>query len=73
MKLYLLNRIGVVDWDENVGFVIRANNEAQARFFASETSGGEIKSTWINDKLSSCIELALEGEQGVVLTDFNAG
>lgn len=64
-------------WDTNMGFVIRARSEDEARLLASQQSGDEQNwnggSPWLSVRYTTCDELQVDGEIGVVLTDFNAG
>ena len=69
---------------EGIGFVVRAETEAEARQFAHGKAGDEnrgefvqrkIANThepWLDAKYSTCIELLPDGEAGVVIRDFNA-
>jgi hypothetical protein len=74
VKLYLLERIGDTDYDEHVGFVIRAPNAKTAR----ELAAGEANSfydgpTWLDPSRSTCRPLKDAGAMGVILADFIAG
>ena len=74
MKLWLLKRPeDDCSWDEYDGFVIRAQNEVQARRIASENPGDEGASVWLSSVLSTCEELKNQGIPGIVLSDFMAG
>jgi hypothetical protein len=74
MKLFLLERIGDYNYDENVGFVIRATSHGSAREIASNKScGDEPQETWIDHEKSSCKEIKQFGKPGIILADFNAG
>ena len=74
MKLWLLERNSLrVNDDEASGFVVRAEDETQARFFAGPQAGDEGESTWADERKSTCVELTAAGVSGVVLRDFNYG
>jgi len=63
-------------YDCFLGFVVRAENEQQAREFAAEKSDGagdEGKEAWLDAKYSTCTILTTDGEPGVLLSDYNAG
>ena len=84
MKLYLLEpveNLGRDDdpwepwFDKAFGFIVRAKNEEQARHFASEDAGDENRDghePWLDPKYTSCVELEVEGELGIVMKDFHA-
>lgn len=82
MKLWLLlphlnyqNHPWKPCYDKAFGFVVRAENEHQARQLASEKAGEEKDwdtgyNPWIDENASSCVELRSEGNAGVILRDF---
>jgi len=78
MKLYHLypkaNIKGQSPWepwyDKVFGFVIRANNEEEARELANENGGCETGDPWLDPNYSECIELKEEGEVEVVIIDL---
>ena len=82
MKLWILKPMqGLSDdvnpWDpwyhKVFGFVVRAETEEDARQIAQSQSGDESKdkpTPWLNPKLSTCSEVTVEGESGVILKDF---
>ena len=90
MKLWILRPIdGIVNdnpwepwYDKAFGFVVRAENETQARNFAHAEAGDEnrgtflnkkisnTKSPWLDKKYSTCEELQADGNKGVVMRDF---
>lgn len=81
MKLYLIrpinpNRNPWDPWyDKAFGFVVRADNESEARAMVGEEAGDEIRKApdaWANPQYSSCVELTAEGEAEVVIRDFHA-
>lgn len=55
------------------GFIVEAENEAQARLLASEQHGDEGAEAWLNPEYSSCDELKLTGEPSIWMRDFHAG
>lgn len=68
-------------YDKAFGFVVRAENEKEARQMANDEGGderGEIShhvyrtggDPWLNPIYSDCIELTPEGEGGVVIRDI---
>lgn len=81
MKLYLLRpRENLTDspwepwYDKAFGFVVRAEDEKTARTIANGDSGDERwqqeQNPWLDESLSTCVELLPEGEQGIVIKDF---
>ena len=85
MKLWLLKPIDESSgpwkqwYDKVFGFVVRADDEADAREFASLEAGDENPapgrpdgSPWLDPSLTSCVELRARGggDHGVVLRDF---
>lgn len=60
-------------YDANNGFVIRAASEDRARELASTKSSDEGPNTWINPTASTCERLCPDGDEEVILVDFNAG
>lgn len=82
MKLYELRPVDGLSIDDSpwlpfyeksFGFIVRAENEEQARRIATEYGGKEIrknKEAWLNPELSSCNELLPEGEADLVMRDF---
>lgn len=78
MKLWLLRRNertdGLVDYDVANGFVIRAEDEWQARVIAGAHAGDEGAGCWVVATTATCEELPLLGSSsGVVLRDYHAG
>ena len=88
MKLWLLRSIDGLQHNDNpwepwfdkvFGFVVRAENEKDARKFAHEEAGAENEgeflgekianttSPWLDAKYSTCIELLPDGDAGIVL------
>jgi hypothetical protein len=71
------------DYDKAVGFVIRAENEQEARKIANDNGGdevGEIRNhayrtggdLWLDGNFSQCIELTIDGEKGVIVRDLRS-
>jgi len=72
-------------YDKTFGFVVRAETEKEARKFAHDNAGDEnrgrlfsnkaaaTKTPWLEAKYSTCTELSVKGDIGVVLKDFQAG
>jgi hypothetical protein len=68
-------------YDKAFGFVVRAENEEEARKLANEEGGdetGEIAHSvyrtggnpWLDANFSECVELTEEGDKGVIIRDF---
>lgn len=68
-------------YDKAFGFIVRAENEEEARIMANKEGGdetGEISHSvyrtggdpWLDSKLSECVELTNEGEKCVIMRDF---
>jgi len=74
-----------VPWYDKVScFVIQAKTEERAREMANENAGDEkwgappinreIRcNPWLDATLSTCVELLPEGEEKIVIRDYNAG
>ena len=77
MRLYILQRLDGADYDENDGFVIRAEDSKEARKIASEQAGEENRITrrspWLQPTLTSCKTLNIAGKPGVIICDFHSG
>lgn len=71
--LYLLERIGEVGWDEVNSLVVRADNEELARLIAADVHGDEGMEVWMKDTSSTCVPIELNGRNGVLCRDYNAG
>lgn len=65
MKLWLVRRTDDVKYDEFDSFVIRANDEEEAKKMANTHSG------WSNEV--EVIEISIDGKSEVILGSFNAG
>lgn len=79
LKLYLLTRIGVTDYDEHAGFVIAAHSAREARTLAGKaahTYASHNRNVW-RDPLTAELKILTDRtrwpEPGVVLEDFRAG
>ena len=75
MTIYVLKAgAGQAAWepwyDKAFGFVVRAENEYNARLLASKDAGCEEASAWLDPAQSSCEELASNGEGEVIMRDF---
>lgn len=79
MKLYLLTLLqndatkDIPHCNIARGFIIRAKSPSAARKIASENSGDEQYETWIYPFKSKCEVLNPNGEQELILRDYNAG
>jgi len=56
--------------DKVVGFIVRANDEEQARRLACDEAGGEDGYVWIEDKFSTCTELLADGDARVLMANL---
>lgn len=72
MKLFLLVRVGETQYDEYVGFVVRAKDEFTARNIANTMPGDE-GHIWSDPLQVRCTEITTKGDEGIVLGSFNAG
>lgn len=77
MALFILeDKDDLTSWDSNVGFIIRAKDEEEARKIANSTRGDEKKISkdfWLDEKYSSCKRLKTTGKSEIILNSFNAG
>ncbi len=86
MNLWLLRPIsedkgtpwGDIRYDVNFGFVIRSDNEDDARTRASQESGdenryGRATNPWLDPNQTTCLILEHDGDTGLIIRDFNAG
>jgi hypothetical protein len=75
VKLWLLERPdSEVGYDENVGFVVRAETEKAARAFVAKIkSGDEHCDVWLRSGYSDCTEIPIDGPEALILNSFNAG
>ena len=84
MKLWLLTR-EEPDWDEYLGFVVRAPDAEAARCEALIAAGINVEKRfhpenigcrepwWGDPELTTCVEVFQDGPAGVVLDSFQAG
>lgn len=87
MKLWILRPVECLNYnddpwdpwyDKAFGFVVRAECEGDAREMAHSESGDEdrkipdIISPWLESKYSTCEELTIAGQSGVIIRDFAA-
>lgn len=75
MLIYLLKRIGAVDYDEVRGMVVIASDPWEARRIAADASCDEGPNVWRDEAMSSCLLIGQSTmtATGVVLVDFKAG
>ncbi len=74
MALFYLENQELDDsYDVAVAFVIRAEDEAEARKIASQDAGDEGSSLWLDPRRSSCAILSDKGESKVICRDFKSG
>ena len=59
-------------FDRMFGFVIRAKSEAAARTLAAEQAGDEGPQAWLSPNIATCIELQADGDEEVIMRDYNA-
>ena len=72
MKLWVLRHNGC-GYDEHRGFIMRARSAKKARAMAAGAAADEGPNVWRDATRSTCEELTLDGAEGVVMSDFNAG
>lgn len=73
MRLYLIKRHKVW-YDENVSFVVRARDEADARRLAVERRGGdESPNEWADETKSTVTPIPVRGPSEIIHRSFNAG
>lgn len=80
MKLWILEKIDTPNgpWSsdhyaKNLAFIVRAEDELQAREFAQEAGGEEVESRtipWITPEHSTCVELTAYGDPGYIMADY---
>lgn len=76
MKLWLLLRKDHVDWDQYVGFVVRAETAKRARQIAWEGTDQQEKYRepyWLDTSAVLCIQIQIEGKEEILLYSFRAG
>jgi len=73
MKLYLVSRKGLANYDENQKFVIRAKSPKHARAIAAESKGDEMRDVWLNSGKSDVKVLKHDGEARVIISDYHQG
>jgi len=56
-------------YDKCFGFVIRAENEKEAREIAAKERGDEDKKAWLSSEYSTCKVLFASGEKGMIIED----
>lgn len=72
MNIFKLHRTGEIDWDEYIGFVVRAHDEYTARLIACENDR-HLKEKWLDEDFATCELIPEEGEEGIILDSYNAG
>lgn len=61
-------------YDKTVGLVVRATDENQARFVASEgEDDGDMRAFWLGKQYSTCSDVPIDGEPEIVLASFYHG
>ena len=76
MQLYKIgahNPDKELGYDCSYGFVVRAENEADARKLAATSTGDEGPEFWLDVGKSFCKPVANDGQAGIILVDFLAG
>jgi hypothetical protein len=71
MRLWLLARRGRVRYDENEGFVVRAESESAARELVAPLAMDEGPDCWLAPDLSSCKPIETDGEAEMILQSVN--
>lgn len=67
-------------FDKAFGFVVRANDEEEARRIANSNGGDEVNkrkedafsNPWLHAEYTVCEELTNEGVKGVIIRDFHS-
>ena len=66
-------------FDQNFGYVVRAETEYMARQLASNDGGERVEDPalskeeadgWLNSKYSTCIELTADGPEKIILINY---
>lgn len=73
MNLYLLKRNDYCDWDEYNGFVVRAKDFDSALKICQEVACHWNGETYFIDITIEPLAFNVEGEEDIILSDFNAG
>lgn len=71
-KIYLLRRTDAIGYDEHDAKVVRAKNMKRAREIACKHTGDE-GSIWMDERYVTCEIVLADGEEGEILSSFNAG
>lgn len=69
MKLFLLVRTDYVGWDEYDEVLVRAKSEDDAREIANK----KLDASFANGKTSTCKEVKVSGDEGIIISSFQAG
>jgi hypothetical protein len=73
MAIYLVRRTDHVDWDEDISFVVRAQNASDARAVAVAAANESSVSSFSDDQKSTVEEVFKEGASGVIMSSHKAG
>lgn len=73
MKLFILTNSRRFTYDSVRAAVVRAESETAARDIVANKAGDEGSITWLDPIYSICKELPLEGDAGLIISDFAAG
>jgi hypothetical protein len=73
MNLYHLEINKPAGYDCVNAFIIRAASEESARLQASAAARDESPLVWLEESMSTCEPISIEGPVGIILRDFNAG
>lgn len=65
-------------YDKSFGFIVRANSEKEARGFADagagdENCGEKTANPWLDERYTTCEELSVMGDKGVIMMDYRCG
>jgi hypothetical protein len=72
MKLFKLEVLGRVGYDEYDSFVVRAKSEEEARELANIEAGFQ-KDIWLDSDKVLCNEIYLDGDPEIICSSYNAG
>jgi len=74
MPLYLV-KANEPDWDDYIGFVIRATDEERARVIAHCKTRFEQRKdlTFLNPSQSTCERILEDGDEEIIIDSFKAG
>jgi hypothetical protein len=66
MKFYKLTRKEAVEYDEAIEMIVRVKSSKQAREIAADNRGDESDYVWLKPEWSTCREVKVEGEPGLI-------